>query len=105
MGNLLSLHPKIHRLGADTEKNCCLPYGQRNLFGKREGDFPNGPAGMEGEALDIHTRLYELLRFCANEQESIESPAMRQVSVQVDGLDNATVGRDLSPLNQSDAEH
>jgi hypothetical protein len=83
MGNLLSIYPKIHRLGADTEKDRRLPHAQRNLFGKREGDFPNGAAGMEGEALDIHTRLYELLCFFANEQENIDGPAIRQVSVEV----------------------
>jgi hypothetical protein len=73
MGNLLSLYPKIHRLGAYTQKDRCLPHGQRNLFGKREGDFPNRAAGMSGEAFDIHTRLYELLCFLANEQEDMDT--------------------------------
>ncbi len=62
---------KIHRLGANTEKDRSLPHGQRTLVGKREGHFPNRGARVEGEAFDIHTRLYKLLYFFANEQESM----------------------------------
>jgi hypothetical protein len=69
MGDLLSLYPKIHRLRAYTEKDRCLLHGQRNLFGKREGDFSNRASEMVGKALDIHTRLYGLLCLYANSSE------------------------------------
>ena len=71
MGNLLSLHPKINGLRADAEEDRCLSNGQRDLFGKRERDFPNCVGRVEGEAFDIHTCLYELLCFYANKRESI----------------------------------
>ena len=77
MGNLLSLYPKIHGLRADAEEDRCLSHGQRDLFGKREGEFPNRVGRIEGEAFDIHACLYELLCFYANQQETMETSYMQ----------------------------
>ena len=63
-----------------TPRNCRFANCQRDFVGNGKGIFAT-PRGIQGEALDIHVRLYELLRDHATAcksiaiQECIESTA------------------------------
>jgi hypothetical protein len=66
MGNLLSLDPKIHRLGADAEEGRGLSNRQRDFIYNGKGGLCAPATKVEGEAIRIHVFLYGLFWFFSN---------------------------------------
>jgi len=55
-----------HQLRADSEENGDLPNAERDIISQCRRGFSGAWIDREGEALEIHTLLYDLFSFLAN---------------------------------------